>query len=110
MKVGLGVWNYPVLALSLEALLLFGGMILYLRRTRPLNPIDRFGPPVFGLLMLAIQGYVFFGPPPASPAALALTALVSYFVFAAVAEWLDRQRSYAAAPLLQRRGDVAGEG
>jgi hypothetical protein len=96
LKVGLGVWNYPVIALSLEALLLFGGMIMYLRRTKPMNAIGRFGPPVFGLLMLAIQAYIFFGPPPRSPAALALTALVSYIVFAAVAEWLDRQRSHAA--------------
>ena len=96
MKVGLGVWNYPIIALSLEALLLFGGMIMYLRRTRPLNPIGRVGPPIFGLLMLAIQAYIFFGPPPASPAALALTALISYVVFAAVAEWLDRQRSHVA--------------
>ncbi len=59
-------------------------MMLYLRVTRPINAIGRFGPPVFGVVMLAIQGYVFFGPPPASPAAAAVTALVSYVVFAAV--------------------------
>lgn len=95
MKVGLGVWNYPVIALLLEALLLFGGMSMYLSRTKPMNAIGRFGPPTFGLLMLAIQAYVFFGPPPASPGALALTALVSYIAFAAVAGWLDRQRIHA---------------
>jgi membrane-bound metal-dependent hydrolase YbcI (DUF457 family) len=97
VKVGLGVWNYPAVALSLEAVLMFGGMMLYLRVTRPINAIGRFGPPVFGVVMLAIQGYVFFGPPPASPAAAAVTALVSYVVFAAVAEWLARQRNQAAA-------------
>jgi len=95
-KVGLGLWNYPVVALSLEALLLFGGMTLYLRRTRPLSAIGRLGPPIFGVLMLAIQVYIFFGPPPASPAAAAVTALVSYVVFAAAAQWLDRHRAYAA--------------
>ena len=46
--------------------------------------------------MLAIQGYIFFGPPPASPVAAAVTALVSYVVFAAVAHWLDRNREFAA--------------
>jgi hypothetical protein len=96
-KVGLGIWNYPVIALSLESLLLFGGMILYLRRTKPLSAIGRFGWPIFGVLMLGIQGYVFFGPPPASPAAAAATALASYVVFAAVAHWLDRQRDQVAA-------------
>ena len=92
MKVGLGLWNYPAIALSLEALLLFGGMFMYLRQTRAINIIGRLGPPVFGVLMLAIQSYVFFGPPPTSPAAAAMTALVSYAVFAAVVQWLDRQR------------------
>ena len=97
MKVGLGLWNYPAVALSLEAALLFGGMILYLRATRPINAIGRVGLPVFGIVMLAIQSYVFFGPPPASPAAAAMTALVSYVLFAVLADWLARQRRQAAA-------------
>jgi len=97
MKVGLGLWNYPAVALSLEASLLFGGMILYLRVTKPINAIGRLGPPVFGVVMLAIQGYIFFGPPPASPSAAAVTALVSYIVFAFIAQWLGHQRNHAAA-------------
>lgn len=96
-KVGLGIWNYPIIAMSLEALILFGGMIMYLRKTRPLSMVGRLGPPIFGVLMLAIQGYIFFGPPPASPVAAAMTALVSYVVFAAVAHWLDRNRESVAA-------------
>ncbi len=96
MKVGLGMWNYPAIALLLEALLLFGGMIMYLRRTKALNAIGRFGPPIFGILMLAIQCYVLFGPPPISPGAAAITALASYVAFAAVAQWLGRQREHAA--------------
>jgi membrane-bound metal-dependent hydrolase YbcI (DUF457 family) len=97
LKIGLGLWNYPVVALSLEAALLFGGMILYLRVTTPINAIGRVGPPLFGVVMLAIQSYIFFGPPPVSPAAAAITALVSYVVFAVLAEWLGRQRRQAAA-------------
>ena len=97
MKVGLGLWNHPVIAFSVEAVLLFGGMVLYLERTTPINSIGRIGPLVFGVVMLAIQGYVFFGPPPPSPAAFAITALVSYVLFAAIAEWLARQRKDAAA-------------
>jgi membrane-bound metal-dependent hydrolase YbcI (DUF457 family) len=96
LKVGLGLWNYPVVALSLEAALLFGGMILYLRVTTPINAIGRVGPPVFGVVMLAIQSYIFFGPPPVSPAAAAITALVSYVLFAVLAEWLARQRRQIA--------------
>jgi hypothetical protein len=94
MKIGLGLWNYPAVALSLEAVLLFGGMILYFRATKPVNAVGRFGLPVFGVAMLAIQSYVFFGPPPVSPAAAATTALASYVVFAVIAEWLARQRCF----------------
>jgi drug/metabolite transporter (DMT)-like permease len=47
---------------------------------------------VFGAVMLGIQAYVFFGPPPVSGSAAALTALVSYAVFAAVIRLLERKR------------------
>lgn len=92
MKVGLGIWNYPAIALALEALLLFGGMFTYMRQTTAINVVGRFGPPAFGIVMIAIQAYIFFGPVPGSPSELAVTALVSYIVFAAIIRWLDRQR------------------
>jgi len=88
LKVGLGLWNVPALALGLEAALLFGGMALYFRRGAP----RRVAMAVFGLIMLAIQVYVFFGPPPTSDASIAVTALVAYALFAAVAFWLERGR------------------
>jgi hypothetical protein len=72
---------------------MFGGMALWLSRTTALNAAGRVGPPIFGMAMLGVQGYIFFGPPPVSPAAIAVTALAFYLVFAAVAQWLDRQRA-----------------
>ena len=48
---------------------------------------------VLGIVMTAVQGLVFFGPPPPSDKAAAVTALVSYFVFTAVAYWLERKRT-----------------
>lgn len=92
-KVGLGLWNYPVPAFALEVAFLFGGMYLYLRATQPTNPGGRCGMIIFGFVMLAIQALVFFGPPPPSDKAVAVIALVSYFVFAGVAYWLERKRS-----------------
>lgn len=44
------------------------------------------------MVMLALQTTVFFGPPPASTAQLALTALASCLGFAAVARWLEPRR------------------
>ena len=85
-KVGLGLWNLPALALGLEALLLFGAMWLYLRHTA-----RRTAMLAFGVVMLAIQAYVFFGPPPASDKAAAATALIAYAVFAVVVRALERR-------------------
>jgi len=40
-----------------------------------------------------LQAYVFFGPPPVSDTAFALTALVLYFAFAVLVYWLEGKRS-----------------
>ena len=93
-KVGLGLWNHPAAAFGLESGLLFGGMWLYLMRYRV-----RVAPIVlFGLIMLAIQAYVFFGPPPASDNAAAVTALAAYAIFAAVIRFLERRSPDVNAP------------
>jgi len=91
-KMGLGLWNYPVIAFLLEAGFLLGGIYYYFRSTRPLTRGGRYGMVVFGLVMLMIQSLVFFGPPPPSDKAPAVMALASYFVFAWVAYRLERKR------------------
>jgi hypothetical protein len=68
-------------------------MFLYLRSTTAVSAIGKYGMLVFGLVLIAVQAYVFFGKPPSSPSGAAFTALISYFVFAGVAYWLERQRT-----------------
>jgi hypothetical protein len=92
-KVGFGLWNYPAIAFLLEIALLFGGIALYLRVTEPIDVIGRYGMTVLGLFAVVLQAYVFFGPPPVSDTAFALTALVLYLVFAVLVYWLERKRS-----------------
>src|SRR3989475_9702809 len=99
-KVGLGLWNFPAVALGLEAVLLFGGMWLYVRP----GTARRTAMLVFGLIMLGIQAYVFFGPPPVSDKAAAATALVSYAVFAAVIRALGRRAARPHAGLAPHPG------
>jgi hypothetical protein len=94
MKVGLGLWNRPALAFGLEATLLLLAMLLYLQKTRT-NRVAILG---FGFVMLGIQAYVFFGPPPRSPGAVAATALAAYGIFAVVIWFLaDRHGMREAA-------------
>jgi hypothetical protein len=92
-KVGLGLWNSPAVAFGLEAALLFGGMWFYLRGrlARSLGTL------VLGVVMLGIQAYLFFGPPPSSDRAAASTAIVAYALFALAIWWLQDRRA-APAP------------
>jgi len=92
-KVGLGLWNWPATALGLEAVVLFAGMWLYFRT----GAARRLAMTVFGIVMLAIQVYVFFGPPPASDKSVAGTALAAYVVFAVVIRLLEGPRPNARA-------------
>lgn len=93
MKVGLGLWNMPILALALEALFLFGGLFWYLRATRSGHPRGTTGFVIFSAALLGVQVITFFGAPPASGRAAALTALVAYVGTAAIAAWLERRRA-----------------
>ncbi len=92
-KVGLGLWNRPALAFLLEAGLLLGSMVLYLRA----QPRGRGSLIIFGLVMLGIQATVFFGPPPSSARAAAVMAVASYAVFAGVIAWWERRHGAPAA-------------
>jgi len=91
-KVGLGLWNYPVISLALEMASLFGGIYLYYRATRPATPVGRYAMVIFGFAMLGLEALVFLRPPPPSPIAAAITALSSYLVLAGAAYWLERKR------------------
>ncbi len=92
LKVGLGLWNYPLPAFLLEAGLLLGGIWLYLRATAPVTAAGRYGMPAFGVLLILIQAGYALGPPTPSPAAVAGIGLISYLAFAGVAYWLDKKR------------------
>lgn len=90
-KIGLGLWNLPALAFGLEAALLFVGMWLYFRKGAP----RRGATAAFGVVMLAVQAYIFFGPPPASDKSVAATALGAYVMFAIVIGALEGRHTQA---------------
>jgi drug/metabolite transporter (DMT)-like permease len=92
--VGLGLWNRPVLAFALEATLLMGSIGLYLRSGRQ----GRATLFAFGLVMLAIQAFIFFGPPPSSDRAIAVTALAFYGIFASVIAWWEHRQGRDTEP------------
>jgi hypothetical protein len=91
-KVGLGLWDHRLLTLALESALALGCLALYMKSSRATTPAARYAMPVFVCVALFAQAGMAFGPPPTSPAAMAVTALVAYAALAGVIAWLERSR------------------
>lgn len=91
LKIGMGLYHWPALALGLEVALLFGGVYLYMRKTKPLERVRRFGAIILGIVITGIFGYVSFAPPLPTIKSDAAWALVIYVVLAAVAYWIERK-------------------
>ena len=88
-KVGLGLWRHVALSFPLELALLVLGAWLYARQTRFGNA--RGTRLYWGFVVLAaLQVYGNFGPAPATPRSMAITALSLYVVLALVAALVER--------------------
>jgi len=91
-KIGVGLWNYPIVAIPIE-LLLFGiGVWFYSRCTKPLNRKGSIGLWVLVLFLLIVYLANVFGPPPPSTTAVAWSAQAMWLIVA-WGFWVDRNRS-----------------
>lgn len=97
-KLGLGLWNYPWVAVPLELALLGGAFAFYLRRTR--GPA---GPPMVLLgVMLALQAINWLAPHPENAGPLVyLQALIAFGLLTAIAAWVGENRWF------RKRGNLA---
>ncbi|MEM9501861.1 MAG: hypothetical protein AAF941_08445 [Pseudomonadota bacterium] len=95
---GLGLWNYPYLAMPLELLITIGAFIFYVRRTR--GPI---GPPLILIgVLLAFQALNWFGAEPAKAGmVLYIQALLAFAIATGFAVWVGENRYFL------RRGGLA---
>jgi hypothetical protein len=92
-KVGLGLWRMVVVSFPLELIVLLLGAWLYVRTGCLSNAKSRYVFWGFMVLLVALQVYANFGPPPASPHVMAVIALTFYAVLAVLAaciEWIAR--------------------
>lgn len=92
-KIGLGLWNYPLASYTVEAILLVAGLLIYMRSTRSLVSVGKYGLPVLCVVLLTLNAISSFGSPPASIEYFAATMLVVYLGTIVAASWLDRKRS-----------------
>lgn len=92
-KLGFGLWNNAVATYALEAVLLVAGLWLYLKSTAAATAVGKYGMSVFVIVLLLINVVNIFGPLAGdSELVLSISALSSYFLFAAIAFWLDTKR------------------
>ncbi len=93
-KLGFGLWNNAIMTYALEAVLLLSALWLYLKSTTSVSLVGKYGMGIFVILLLLINVMNIFGPFQGdSMLVLAISALTSYFLFAAVAFWLGSKRT-----------------
>jgi membrane-bound metal-dependent hydrolase YbcI (DUF457 family) len=93
IRMGLGLWNNAAATFAVEAILLVGALWLYLRATRASTTLGKYGMSVFVALLILMNVFNIYGPPPqGSRMEMIIMGLSAYFLFAAIAFWLDRKR------------------
>ena len=93
LKLGFGLWNYPVVTFTLEAVLLISALWLYLKSSSATTAIGKYGMAVYVVVLILLNIGNIFGPVgDPDKTSLAISALAAYFLFAGIAFWLDRKR------------------
>lgn len=95
IKLGFGIWNYPLLTALLEAVFFFGGIYLYTKATTAKDKFGNYG--LWGLVafFVVIQIANMAGPPPPSVTAIAWAGQLQW-LFVIIAFFVDKHRANAA--------------
>jgi len=89
--IGLGLWNFPVVAVPLELGLFGAGIWMYIRHTKPINRQGNFGFWALIVFLLVVYAANFLGPPPPSPTAVAWSVQAMWLLIA-WGFWVDHNR------------------
>jgi len=95
-KVGLGLWNHPMLELAVELALLAAGLVYYFKKSPELSKARRIGLVALCLAIVAIQLAGDFGPPPQSVKFMAVAGFVLYAAFTAAAFFIEGRSARAS--------------
>ena len=93
LKVGFGLWNYKGVEFAAEIGILAIGIVLYLKLNVISSVSRKISIVVFGAFLILVQTQTTFGSRPfSSGRVVAITALIFYTLFAAVAFLLEKQQ------------------
>lgn len=90
-RLGLSLWNLPLVAIPLELLLFGVGVTIYVRSTRAATTAGTVGLWILVLFLLIAYFAALFGPPPPSLDVVKWSSLLLW-VLIVWGYWLDRQR------------------
>jgi hypothetical protein len=92
--LGLGLWNFPFIAVPLELLIFGAGIWLYTRHTRAKNRQGSIGFWMLVIFLLVVYTASLFGPPPPSASAVVWSAQALWLIIA-WGFWVDHNRQEA---------------
>ena len=95
-RVGLGLWNAPLWAVTLEVALFALGVWVYATRTVARDRIGRIGLWSLVTFLLVVYAANIMGPPPPSVGAVEFSAL-ALWLLAPLGYWIDAHRAPVAA-------------
>ncbi|ATW02627.1 hypothetical protein [Sphingorhabdus sp. YGSMI21] len=92
-KMGLALWNYPMIEMPLELLITFGALTFFVIRTRPIAPSSKFVLVLLAILLALFQAVNWFAPEPeAATPGMMITALIAFTIASAVAFLVGKTR------------------
>jgi hypothetical protein len=91
VQVGMGLWNHPLVAHSIEVGMLAIGVTIYVRSTKAMDRTGAWTLAAFVLFLAAIHVANAVGPPPPGVEAIELVGL-SQWLLVLWAVWIDRHR------------------
>ncbi|HZY39540.1 MAG TPA: metal-dependent hydrolase [Mucilaginibacter sp.] len=95
-KVGLGLWNWPLLTALVEGALFITGMVLYMRTTKAKNSAGKWGFWLMIVLLVIVHLAGLMSPPPASVTAIGWSTQVLW-LFVLLGFWVDRSRTFSTS-------------
>lgn len=91
-KLGLGIWNSPIVSISIEVLIFLVGAGIYIHRTHSKNEKGIIGVWSFLIFLLAMYIMNVFGSPPASTGSVVFAGLAQW-IFIIWGYWIDKNRT-----------------
>ena len=92
-KVGLGLWNHPLVTIGVEAAMFAVAILIYRDTTKPRDRIGSIGMWAFVIFLAAVYVFNASGTPPPNERALAWGALAAWLL-PLWAWWFDRHRMW----------------